>query len=117
MSAYSNLMSIRKLFAMLVAFAVLFAPAFTSAGMAGAAVPDHHAQKMDKRHCDAAGDEDQDEPSGKMACCGAICMAVAVTPATVSVVKHVPGDVPVARLHAFQTGTPAELATPPPRVA
>ena len=117
MSAYCNLMSIRKLFAILVAVAVLFAPAFTGASMASAAVPDHHALMMEKGHCDSAGDEDQDTSTGKMACCGAMCMAVAVTPASISVAKPLVADVPVASLRAFQTGTPAELATPPPRAA
>lgn len=44
-------MSIRTLFAMLVAVAVLFAPALTRAGEAFAAVPDHHMQTMESGHC------------------------------------------------------------------
>lgn len=117
MSAYNHPMSSRKLFAILVAVAVLFAPAFTGAGMASATVPDHHAQMMEKGHCEAPGDEDQDKSTGKMACCSAMCMAVAVTPAGVSIAKPLVGDVSVASLPAFQTGAPAELATPPPRSA
>lgn len=110
-------MSIRTLFAILVAVALLFAPAFTGAGMVQAAAPDHHAQMMEQGHCDPASDEDQSEPAGKMACCGAMCMAVAVTPATIAFAKSLLGDVPVASLHGFRTGAPAELATPPPRAA
>ena len=116
MSAYSHLMSIRKLFAILVAIAVLFAPAFTTVGMASAAVPDHHAQMMEKGHCDPAKGDDQ-EKSADMSCCGAMCMAVAVTPSAIFLAKPVHGEVPVAGLRAFQTGIPAELATPPPRAA
>ena len=116
MSAYCNLMSIRKLFAILVAVAVLFAPAFTGVGMASAAVPDHHAQMMDKGHCESAKGEDQEE-AADMSCCGAMCMAVAVAPSGIPIAKPLIGSVPVASLHAFQTGSPAELATPPPRAA
>ena len=116
MSAYSKLMSIRKLFAILVAVAVLFAPAFTGAGMATAAVPDHHAQMMEKGHCDTASGDEQEEPAD-MSCCGAMCMAVAVTPSGIPIAKPLIGSVPVASLHVFQAGSPAELATPPPRAA
>ncbi len=116
MSPYSTLMSIHKFLAILIAVAVLIAPAFTSAGMAFAAAPDHHAQMTDKGHCDSAGGEDRDQPADK-ACCGAMCMALAVTPAAAPLAKPLVGNVPVAGVHSFRTGTPAELATPPPRVA
>ena len=116
MSAYSHLMSIRKLFAIMVAVAVLFAPAFTSSMPAYAAVPDHHAQMMEKGHCDPAMDMNQDEPTD-MACCGAMCMAVAVTPPASEMAEPLVGSVAVGRLQDFQTGIPAEIATPPPRAA
>ena len=118
MSAYPQQMSIRKLFAILVAIAVLFAPAFTGASTAIAAVPDHHAQMMENGHCDPAigMDQDQDQPAD-MACCGDICMAVAVTPSSPQMVKPLVGSVPAVGLHDFQTGIPAEIATPPPRAA
>ena len=116
MSAYSDLMSIRKLFAIMVAVAVLFAPAFTSSMSAYAATPDHHAQMMEKGHCDPAMDMEQDEPAD-MACCGAMCMAVAVAPPASQMAKPLVGSVAVAGLQEFQTGIPAEIATPPPRAA
>jgi hypothetical protein len=109
-------MSIRKLFAILVAISVLFAPAFTSAGMALAAVPDHHAQMTEKGHCDPVKGEGRDKPAD-MSCCGAMCMAVAVTPAAMPLAKPVHGDILVASLRGFQAGIPAELATPPPRAS
>ncbi len=116
MSAYSQLMSIRKLFAVFIAIAVLFAPALTNAGAAYAAVPDHHTQMMEKGHCDPAKDMDQHEPAS-IACCGAMCMAVAVTPSASPAAKPLVGSAPVAGLHDFQTGIPPEIATPPPRAA
>jgi hypothetical protein len=115
-SSYFNWMGIRKLFATLVAVAVLFAPALMTAGMAQAAVPDHHARMMEKGHCDSATGDEQEEPAD-MSCCGAMCMAVAVPPSGVPIAEPLIGSVPVASLHSFQTGNPAELATPPPRAA
>jgi hypothetical protein len=109
-------MSIRKLFAILLAVAVMFAPAFTTVAMASAAVPDHHAQMMDKGHCDKPTGEDQNKPAD-MSCCGAMCMAVAVTPGSIAFGKPPHGEVPAESLSAFQTGIPAELATPPPRAS
>ena len=111
-----NLMSICRLFAILVAVAVLLTPVFNDASMAQAAVPDHHAQMAEKGHCVPVNDDGQDTPHD-MACCGAMCMAVAVTPAAVALRTPLHGSVPVASLRAFQTGAPAELATPPPRSA
>ncbi|MBA3511253.1 hypothetical protein [Sphingomonas sp.] len=116
MSAYSQQMSIRKLFAILVAVAVLFAPGLTSASSAYAAVPNHHAQMIDKGHCDPAMDLNQDDPA-VMTCCVAVCMAVAVTPSALPTAKPLLGSVPVAGLQEFQTGIPPEIATPPPRAA
>ena len=116
MRAYSQLMSLRKLFAVLVAIAVLFAPALTNAGTAYAAVPDHHAQMMEKGHCDPATEQERDK-SETLAYCDAMCMAVAVTPPASRVAKPLIGSLPVAGLHEFQTGIPAEIATPPPRAA
>ena len=116
MTTYSQLMSIHKLFAIMIAVALLFAPVFTSAGSALAAVPDHHAQMMDKGHCDPATEQERDK-SKTMACCGAMCMAVAVTPPASQLDKPLVGSVAVAGLQEFQTGIPAEIATPPPRDA
>ena len=53
MSAYVPSVSIRKLFAMLVAVAVMFVPAVTGMSAALAAVPDHHMQMMSTGHCKA----------------------------------------------------------------
>lgn len=109
-------MSIRKLFAILVAVAVLFAPSFTTVAMASAAVPDHHAQMMEKGHCDSTSGEDKDQPAD-MSCCGAMCMAVTANSPAIALVEPLIGDVSMTSLRAFQTGIPAELATPPPRAS
>ncbi len=107
----------RKLFALMVAIAVLLAPAFTGVSMAQAAVPDQHVQMAGSGHCDPARDDRQQDKTHDMACCGAMCMAVAVTPAVMPIGTPLHGSLPAGSLHAFGTGTPAELATPPPRAA
>lgn len=111
----SPLVSIHKLFAVLVALAVLFAPNVTLAGQASASVPDHHAQMMEKGHCDPS--DSDNERSIDMACCEAMCMAVTATFATVPTARPPHGSAPVASLRSFRAGSPAELATPPPRGA
>ena len=116
MSAYSDLMGIRALFAILIAIAVLVAPALTGVNMARAAVPGP-AQMMDKGHCDPGDDGEQNDAADKISCCGEICMAVAVTPGSNALTEHLRGSLPIPTLRSFQTGAPAELATPPPRAA
>jgi hypothetical protein len=107
----------QKLFALMVAIAVLLAPGLTGASLAQAAQPDHHAQMAEKSHCDPARNDQQQGKTHDMACCAAMCMAVAVTPAVVPLGAPQQGTVAVSSLYAFALGTPAELATPPPRVA
>lgn len=105
-----------KFFALMAAIAMLFAPVLMNASMANASPSDGHAQMAEKAHCAPASDTDQDQ-APEMACCGAMCMAVAITHATVPVEAPAHSSIPVAKLHAFRTGAPAELATPPPRAA
>jgi len=115
--------SIRTLFALLVAVAVLFAPALTRAGEAFAAVPDHHAQMMQSGHCKIApsqsGDDDKSpshEKAGKT-CCISMCMAVAVTPPARATAVAMPAPSPTFPLTHQYHGCIAEIATPPPRLA
>jgi hypothetical protein len=107
-------MTLRSLFAMMIALAVLFAPAVTSPAMATAA-----HQKMptvEAGHCQTpastAGHHDQKE--GKD-CCISLCMALAVVPTA-------PVEAPQACQQAADFapprsyhGLPEEIATPPPR--
>lgn len=117
-------MSIRTFFAMLVAVAVLFAPALTRAGEAFAAVPDQHAQMMASGHCKAAPSHasesnessDQDK-AGARNCCISMCTAVAVAPAAPPKAVAVHGAVALFPLIHQYHGCIAEIATPPPRLA
>ena len=123
MSAYAPSMSIRKLFSILVAVAVLFAPAVTGMSAALAAVPDHHMQMMSTGHCKAMAPGDtSDQSSGKDSkagkpCCMAMCIAVAASPAEIEASPPLVGVAIVPTLQSFLIGVPAEIATPPPRAA
>ena len=119
MRAHRPSVSIRTLFALFVAFAVLFAPAFTRAGEAFAAVPDRHAQMMDAGHCTETlppGAADHDKAPAKT-CCMSMCMAVAVAPAPLVEEKTEASAPAVSGLYAFHAIGPPDLATPPPKLS
>ena len=111
-------MSVRTLLAMVVALAVLFAPTFTRAGEAFAAVPDHHAQMMQAGHCQAPPAQPGDHHKAPAkSCCISMCMAVAITPASPLVEKVAQRAPAVFGVASFHVNSPAELATPPPKLA
>lgn len=112
----STIMSVRRLFAALIALAVLFAPAITRVGEAYAAVPDHHTQMMTKGHCESPPDENQDK-SADNSCCFQLCMAVATELSAPADRQPLLGSTETPALQSFLVGIPAELATPPPRAA
>jgi len=118
MRAYERPVSLRTLFALLVAVAVLFAPTLTRAGEAMAAAPNHHAQMMDSGHC--KGPPSKSDHHGKAdskSCCVSMCMGIAVAPSApmAEVVQQVsPATYAAATIHLPYLG---ELATPPPRNA
>jgi hypothetical protein len=114
MSAYAQPVSIRKLFAILLALAVLLAPGVSGAAMAAA--PHHDMQMMEAGHCETP----PSMPGGheKMAgksCCIAMCMALAVAPFAPAEDRmprqQIAGFVPPQAYHSL----PSEIATPPPR--
>jgi hypothetical protein len=116
MRSYAIIVSIQKLFAVLVALSVLFAPAITSAAMAAAEHQD--MQMMEGGHCQAptSGSADHDKLGG-MNCCISMCTAVAVAPST-------PAEAGEPRQQVAQFVSPktyhgllAEIATPPPRLS
>lgn len=116
MSAYLPPVSMHKLFALMVAFSVLLAPAVASASRVNASMPDHHAQMMMKGHCESAPDSDQDKRADE-SCCFQMCMAVAAESAAPFAPQALLGGAATPALQSFPIGSPAELATPPPRAA
>lgn len=119
MRPYGILMSPRKLFAIMIALAVLLAPAFSRLGEASAALPDgHHAQMVKGGHCqspESAPDDHEKAPA--KSCCLSMCMGVAVaSPSRVEANNppRAPATFVVRALHLSYLG---EIATPPPKLA
>jgi hypothetical protein len=99
----------------MIGLAMLLAPALT-AGAAFAAAPDHHAQATDAGHCDPPPADDRDQPISKSHCI-AMCMAIAVAPASTLLAAPVWRSVTVPAMPGFPSGQLPEIATPPPRAA
>jgi hypothetical protein len=113
-------MTLRRFFAMLIAVAMMFAPLAMPGGAAMAAPgPSHHgAMSGQMNHCGAKTGHQQNrgKPVDK-SCCAAMCIGVAVAPASTerglaySRVALRPSAGP------FRRGYLGEIATPPPRPA
>lgn len=110
--------TVPRLFAILIAAAMLFAPFAMQGGAAMAAMPsDHHAQTMGEGHCEGQPADDTDGKSAEKPCCAAMCAALAVSvgptaePVVFARVIERPG------LARFRHGFLAKLPTPPPRFA
>lgn len=116
-------MSINRIIALLLAVAVLLAPALTRAGEARAAAPDHHARMVASGHCepdkavaDAGKDRSSHHDEASKDCCLATCTAFAVQAAAATVDEEAHKSLALFAAPLFHAGTPAELATPPPRL-
>lgn len=108
-------MTLRPIFAILIAFAMLFAPFAMQSAMA--ATSGHHGQAMAADHCGEQSAEGKFDKSGAKPCCAAMCAAVTVAPP--SPVESIAFAKP---LHhpALVRASPsflAKLPTPPPRFA
>lgn len=116
MRAYAPAVSIQKLFAILVAVAVLFAPAFSRAGEAFAAVPNHHAQMVEAGHCDApASDSSDHDQAPAKSCCISMCMGIAIAPVAPAKNRQLNSALAVFAVPALHLSYLGEIATPPPR--
>jgi hypothetical protein len=110
-------MGTRPLLAFIVMIAVLMASALTGSA-ASAATMHHDMQMMESGHCTTppSNHGDHDKAAGKN-CCISMCMAVAVAPAAPpqALIRHdaVTAFPSIKQYH----GLPAEIATPPPRLA
>jgi hypothetical protein len=112
MRASDPLMGIPRLFAILVALLVLFAPGVASAAMAA---DPHDAQIMEAGHCQMPPSSGAHDKMAGKSCCIAMCMALAVAPWTPS--DATPPRQQIAQFPSPKAyhGLPAEIATPPPR--
>lgn len=118
MSAYLPPVSMRRLFAALMALAVLFAPPLSHASAAAAQVPDHHVQMIESGHCETPPSDSPDEDAAApMTCCSAMFTAVPAAPLPLlsdSSLEPAPALSAASTLHLSYL---REIATPPPRHA
>lgn len=111
-------MSLRPLFAILFAVAMLFAPLATIGGSAMAMAPaDHHAQMAESGHCGEQPAKGDHHKAPEKSCCVAMCAAVAVAPTTTIEPHALATSVDRPSLAQFHHSFLAELPTPPPRLA
>ena len=119
MRPYGVLMSLRQLFAIMIALALSLAPAFSRLGEAFAALPDgHHKQMVKGGHCQPPENApNEGDKAPEKSCCLSMCMGVAVACPN-RVQDNYPALVPaisaVRSLHLSYLG---EIATPPPKFA
>jgi hypothetical protein len=116
--AYGAPVSLRPLFAILIAVAMMFAPLALQTGAAMAMAPtDHHAQMAETNHC---GEQPAKSHGGKpvdKSCCAAMCTAIAVAPTPMLEPYVFGSSAERAALVQFNHSFLAELPTPPPRLA
>lgn len=108
--------SMSKLFAILIAAAMLFAPFATQSGAAMAAMPSDNAQMMDQAHCEGQPATDKDSKSGEKPCCAAMCTAAVAVGSIAAMQPQLYGsNAPGVTTYDFQFSYFGELPTPPPR--
>ena len=116
--AYGARVSFRPFYAMLIAFALLFAPLAMQSGAAMAMAPaDHQAQMMETGHCGEQPAKSHDGKAMDKSCCAAMCAAVAVAPSVKAEPHALAPSVQRPALDQCQHSFLAELPTPPPRLA
>ena len=110
--------SIRRFLAIMIAFAMLFAPLATQSGSAMAMGPtDHQSQMMNQGHCSDQPTGGKDSKVPGKSCCVAMCTAVAVEPASPIEPMAFERVADRPSLDQFHHSYLAKLATPPPRRA
>ena len=116
MPPYDVSMSLSKLFAILIAIAVLMAPAFSRMGEAAAALPgDHHKQMAQGGHCQSpAPAPGEHEKAPANSCCISICMGLAVASPDGQMSNPAPARATFA-LRSLHLSYLGEIATPPPK--
>ncbi len=108
--------SVRPVFAILIALAMLFAPFAMQSGGAQAAMPaDHHAEAMEASHC--SGDTGKADQRGDHDCCAAMCAAAALAPAMAAKLPMLTRGDDRPGIEHFGRSHLAKLPTPPPRTA
>jgi hypothetical protein len=118
MRASASPVSVQKLFTILVALAVLFAPSAVSAEHI-AMIHGHDMQMMEIGHCamlPSSKTGDHNKADGK-SCCISMCMAVALAPSAPADAAEPKHNASYFTVPQFWHGYLGEIATPPPRMA
>lgn len=113
--AISPRVSVRFLFALLIAVGLAMAPFAMPIGEASAASSGHHAAMTQAAPCD---DEPAPAKPGKREdkpCCAAGCMTAVVLPDLAQAVLELPRATERPGLERYYRGFLGEIATPPPR--
>ena len=106
----------RPVFAILIAFAMLFAPFVMQSGIAMGAMPsDHHSQMMAKGHCGEQSTSGKTDKTHSKSCCVAMCTAIAASPASPSEPLAFARVMARPATETWPHNYLAKLATPPPR--
>jgi len=110
-------MSIHKLFTVLIAVAVLFAPSVLAAEHMSMK-PNLDMQMIEMGHCDGmlSKQADHGKADGK-SCCISMCMTVAIAPSAPAEAAEVRHDAVYFVAPQSWRGFLGEIATPPPRMA
>ena len=105
-----------RLFAMFIAFSLMFGPLAMDRAMA-AAPASSHSQMTDDGHCKPA-DNGKTGKAMPKPCCAAMCAAAVVVVPEASASEPLFARLPViATAASFHRGVLSEIATPPPRRA
>ena len=111
-------MSLRPLFAILIAIGMFLAPLAIRGGAAMAMAPaDHHGQMASAEHCGDMPAKPKHEKQGESACCVAMCMAVAPASSAKLEPHFLAASIDIPAPDRSARSFLAELPTPPPRVA
>ena len=110
-------MSLRPIFAILIAIGMFLAPLAIRSGAAMAMPSDHHEQMNSAGHCGEQPSKSKHQKSDESACCVAMCTAVAPATAARLEPQFLTASVDLPALDRFGRSFLAELPTPPPRAA
>ena len=110
--------SLRFVFAILIASAMLFSPFAMRSGSAMAAMPsNHHSQMVSKEHCGEQSSSGKPDKNHSKSCCVSMATAIAAAPASPTAPLAFARAMARAATETAPRNYLAKLATPPPRAA
>ena len=106
---------VSRLFAVLVAFSLMFGPLAMDRAMAAVPAASHDQMSADG-HCPPAADDIADKAMSKP-CCAAMCATAAVVPQSQSIEPMFDRLAASTAPASFHRGVLSEISTPPPRIS